>query len=84
MPSFIIMLQNIINSEKKSCFVVFYISGSLTLIQLLKAAWSNFFAIRVSNNSPHKPITLQNYRLMPIYTSTISLLSKLKHSNLIK
>lgn len=43
-----------------------------------KAARSDFLAVTVSNNFQYKKIVLESYRLSPVYTSKINLLSKLK------
>lgn len=47
----------------------------------VKAAWSDVLAITVSNNSPHKPIILESYKLSPIYIRKIGLVSKLQIFN---
>lgn len=46
--------------------------------KLFTAEWSIFVVVTVSNNFPYKAIILESYRLLPIYTSRISLLSKLE------
>lgn len=51
---------------------------AVTLVDIIKAAWSDFFVITVSTFFPYKSFILESYGLSPIYTSRISLLSKLE------
>ena len=48
------------------------------MTKIIKAAWSDLFAITVSQFFPYKPFILESYGLSPIYTSRIGLLSKLE------
>lgn len=45
---------------------------SLILLDLDESCLVQFFSIKVSNNFPYKPIMLESYRLLPIYTSRIA------------
>lgn len=48
------------------------------LIRQLKAAWSDFLAITISNSFPYKPISLQIHRLSPIGTSRFGMFKNWK------
>lgn len=40
------------------------------IILFVKAAWSDFLTITISNNFPYKSIILKSYRQWPIYSSS--------------
>lgn len=51
----------------------------LSLVRILKAAWSDFFlGVTVSNEFSYKPIISESYRLLHIYANRIGILSKLE------
>lgn len=56
----------------------------LSLVRILKAAWSDFLAVTVSNEFSYKPIISESYRLLHIYTNRIGILSKLEIFRLYK
>lgn len=45
---------------------------------MVKGAWSDFLVISVSNKFIYKPVILESYRLLPMYTSRIGLFSLLE------
>lgn len=49
----------------------------LSLVRILKAAWSDFLGVTVSNEFSYKPIISESYRLLHIYANRIGILSKL-------
>lgn len=68
------------NSKNKICVqAIMVMAIPFKLIRQLKAAWSDFLAITISNSFSYKPISLKIYRLSPIGTSRFGFLSTFKY-----